>query len=368
MPFQLIKGDITKFECDAIVNAANNSLLGGGGVDGAIHAAAGPGLLAECETLGGCKTGDAKITKGYSLPAKYVIHTVGPVYKDGHSGEEELLRSCYRKSLALAEENGCESVAFPMISAGIYGYPWDDALDAATSEILSFLEHHEMTVYLVIYNGKIRHGRRNDALAFEAYLEQKRKRHEGGITPSAKHEREAFIRPTAGAAESENAHRKKRRSDSTVWAGKMPKPKAKREETGCSAETVETDILYSASSGMQWQLDESFSKMLLRKIDESGMTDAECYKKANVDKRLFSKIRSNPAYQPKKATALAFAIALRLSVEETEKLLKTAGFALSDSSLFDVIVRYHIERGYYDVFRINEVLFDNDQPLLGSVA
>ena len=336
MPFQLIKGDITKLECDAIVNAANNSLLGGGGVDGAIHTAAGPDLLAECRTLGGCETGDAKITKGYDLPAKYVIHTVGPVYRDGRSGEEALLRSCYRKSLALADAYGCESVAFPMISAGVYGYPWDEALNAATSEILSFLQDHDMTVYLVIYSGKLRREKRRDDALLQAYLREKLER--------------------------------KLRSDSTVWTGKAPKPKAKREETGLGMHALESAVVHNASPGPQWQLDESFSQMLLRKIDESGMTDAECYKKANVDKRLFSKIRSNPAYQPKKATALAFAVALRLSPDETAKLLKTAGFALSDSNLFDVIVKYHIEHGYYDVFRINEVLFDNDQPLLGSAA
>lgn len=332
MPFRLMREDITNIACDAIVNAANESLLGGGGVDGAIHRAAGPRLLEECRTLGGCKTGEAKITRGYDLPARFVIHTVGPIWQGGGAGEEALLRSCYRRSLALAEKNGCESVAFPLISAGVYGYPKEQALKIAVEEITAFLLQHEMQITLVIFDKQsyaISSKLFADVAAYidDHYVEE--------------HE------------DSRSRYLQRRAMIETTDAMPLMQP--------MMASAPMSDLNERLA-----RLDESFSEMLLRKIDEAGIKDSECYKRANIDRKLFSKIKSDRLYKPRKATVLAFAVALRLSLDETHELLEKAGYALSHSSKFDVIIEYFIQAGNYDIFEINEALFAFDQNLLGG--
>ena len=330
MPLHIVRNDITTMKVDAIVNAANESLLGGGGVDGAIHRAAGPELLAECRGLGGCKTGQAKITRGYRLPAKYVIHAVGPVWQGGGHGERELLAGAYRASLELALVNGCRTVAFPLISAGAYGYPKDRALKTAVDVIGDFLLVHDMTVYLVIFDRaafSIGEKLFADIAAYidDRYVEEHTDRRE-----------EQYRRAMAFAAEA-------------------PPPCA----SACPSVPGSLDEALG-------RLDESFSQMLLRKIDEKGMTGAQCYKKANVDRKLFSKIRSDAHYRPSKPTAMAFAVALELPLDEARELLEKAGFAFSHASKFDIIVEYFIARRNYDIFAINEALFAFDQSLLGG--
>ena len=336
MPLVIMRNDITKMKVDAIVNAANESLLGGGGVDGAIHRAAGLELLSECRTLGGCKTGKAKITGGYNLPAKYVIHTVGPIYNDGKHGEKALLESCYRESLALAKEYQCETVAFPLISSGVYGYPKDQALKVAIDVISDFLLENEMTVYLVIFDKaayKISEKLFSD---IAEYID------DNYVDEHTDYSRER-IRMNALPPMAPRKRRKKSDDDFL-------------EMCDCKAMLAEDDL-----DAKLKQIDESFSQMLLRKIDEKGMTDAECYKKANIDRKLFSKIRSDVHYKPSKPTALAFAISLELTLEETEDMLRKAGFALSHSNKFDIIIEYFISRGIYDIYEINEVLYQFDQ-------
>ena len=331
MPLEIVRNDITKMKVDAIVNAANESLLGGGGVDGTIHYAAGSKLLAECKTLGGCKTGKAKITGGYNLPAKYVIHTVGPVYEDGKHGEKSLLESCYRESLTLAKEHNCETVAFPLISSGVYGYPKDQALKVAIDVISDFLLENDMTVYIVIF----------DKAAYKIS--------EKLFSDIAEYIDDNYV----------DEHTDYRRESIRMNAPM---------QSIMADEIRECKVLFSEDDldSKLKQIDESFSQMLLRKIDEKGMTDAECYKKANIDRKLFSKIRSDVHYKPSKPTAIAFAISLELSLDETEDMLKKAGFALSHSNKFDIIIEYLISKGNYNIFEINEALFAFDQSLLGA--
>ena len=329
MPLEIVRNDITKMKVDAIVNAAKESLLGGGGVDGCIRRAAGPELLQECRTLGGCRTGEAKITGAYRLPCRYIIHTVGPVWNGGKYGEREQLASCYRTSLALAKERGCETVAFPLISSGIFGYPKDQALRVAVDTIREFLAENDMTVYIVIFD-RAAYQIGNKLFAdIAAYID------------------DHYV----------DAHTDSRRERMRRMGVVESRMLTAYEDAPMAASGLDEALAH---------LDAGFSEMLLKLIDRSGKKDAEVYKKANVDRKLFSKIRNNPDYKPSKPTAVAFAIALELSLPETRDLIARAGYALSPSSKFDVIIEYFIMQRDYDIFKINEALFAFDQSLLGA--
>lgn len=334
MPLEIIRNDITKVQVDAIVNPANKFLLGGGGVDGAIHRAAGPELLEECRNLCGCETGQAKLTKGYNLPAKYIIHTVGPVWHDGKSNEEKLLADCYKNALALAKDYNLETIAFPLIASGAFGYPKDKALKIAISVIGDFLLNNEMTVFLVVYDKAAFKLSEKLFSSIQEYIDD-RYIEERPIDSNRRLEERPMILDYSI-------------EEPMVMSLERPSKKRKR-----SLDDVVN------------HMDETFSKMLLRLIDEKGMTDAETYKKANIDRKLFSKIRNDIYYKPSKPTAIAFAVALKLNLDETKDLLLKAGFALSKSSKFDIIIQYFIEDGNYNIFEINKALFAFDQKLLG---
>lgn len=350
MPLQIIRNDITVIPCDAIVNAANPDLLGGNGVDGAIHRAAGPQLLEACRPLGGCPTGQAKITPGFDLPAKFVIHTVGPVWRDGLHGEAELLRSCYRSSLRLAVENGCQSVAFPLISAGVYGYPKAQAFKIAVDTIGEFLLEHDLLVYVVVF------GRASVEISqklfshIQAYID------------------DHYVETHSDPLDLRFRRMQQTRMEEDLCIRELGALPMASQSAPAPAKAAPQKSAFSLKglTALLFDLDESFSQALLRLIDQRGMTDAQCYKKANIDRKLFSKIRNDPNYKPSKPTVLAFAIALELDLEETKKLLERAGFALSHASKSDLIVEYFILHKNYNIFEINEALFSFDQSLLGG--
>lgn len=337
MPLEIVRNDITKMSVDVIVNAANTGLQKGGGVCGAIFAAAGAEWLqAECDRIGTCAVGEAVITGGYNLPAKFIIHTAGPVWKGGNSGEERLLHNCYANSLALAVVNGCESIAIPLISSGIYGVPKELALQIAVSAIGEFLQDHELTVYLTVYD------KQAVVLSEKLFSDIAQYVDDNYVEEHMQFDRNRII--------TENNYQTYVIQDkSMLSAPSAPGPAGKR-----------------SLKDVVGQLDESFSQRLLRLIDEKGLTDVETYKRANIDRKLFSKIRSGKSHNPSKSTAIAFAIALRLSFDEARDLLGAAGYILSSSSKFDVIIAYFIEEGTYNIHEINEALFVFAQPLLGA--
>lgn len=344
MPFTIVRQDITKMKVDAIVNAANAQLLMGGGVCGAIFHAAGPKELQEaCDKKAPIQTGQAAITPGFRLPAKYVIHAVGPIYhyyRDKKQCEKDL-RSAYTESLKLAAENHCESIAFPLISSGIYGYPKEEAFEVAREAITDFLAEteHDMHVYLVVFD--------KTSFTVSQHL----------MDEVASYIDDNYV----------GARLKSRRLDE-IELGAPPRMEDRffRAKPSAKAKPFAKAKPPSSVAELLEHLDEPFSAILIKLIAQKGKTNSEVYKRANLSRQVFSKILSIAGYTPKKPTILALAIALELTLEETDNLLKRAGYALSPASKFDVIVQYFIVTKKYDIFKINDVLFAYDQALLGG--
>lgn len=315
MPFEIIRNDITKMKVDAIVCNGNSKLIARDGVCGQVFVAAGPELTDACRKIGGCDSGGAVVTPGFNLPAKYIIHTVGPHWNGGSSGEELILRCCYRNVMNRAKELHCSTLAIPLIASGNYHYPKDEALRIAHEEIQAFLLNSDtMKIFLVVF-GKA------------AYLQSTL------MFPSV----EAFINDNYV----EN-HIIKRESATQLVV---------------QSSTIEDTLSY---------MGKSFSKMLLELIDRTGQKDSAVYRKANISKGVFYKIKNVPNYNPSKNTALAFAIALQLNIDETNDLLNTIGATLSHSNKSDIIVEYFIKKGNYNIFDINIALFDFEEKQLGS--
>lgn len=332
MPFEIVRNDITCMKADAVVNTANPKPVVGSGLDAGIHKKAGPKLLEARKKIGDIETGSAAVTPAFELDAKYVIHVAGPVWMGGGHNEEKLLHQCYRKALELAVEKHCESVAFPLISTGNYAFPKPLALQIATQEFSAFLLEHEINISLVVF------GSEAFELSEKLYYSVKSYIDENYVSKKLSDEYEAGDPGMRGA-------RSCRIQDMM---------------TDCCSVKKSSDI-----SSFLDTADKGFSDTLLHLIDLTGKKDSEIYKKANVKRQLFSKIRKDPGYRPKKTTALAFAFALELDLEGTKDLIGRAGYALSHSSKFDLIVEYFIKNRNYDIFELNEVLFEFDQPLLG---
>lgn len=459
MPLSIVRDDIAHVKADAIVNAANEMLRQGGGVCGAIFVAAGARKMQKaCDRIGHCETGSAVATPAFALPARYVIHAVGPIWHGGSQGERELLASCYRSSLELAVSLRCRSIAFPLISAGIFGYPRREALDVAQDEIRRFLDQHEMDVILVLYDKDTMQLADNLRMRVERYIDDVYVGENAYISQRQRWEDEAFNLPIADdhgswaadthfqlfedledmemssvaatepsfdvnhdlAADERDARSfcpscgapldpnaafclqcgarvqpsEKSGGDAKAPHAGSPKPNVNfgslavpqmpyapsaPSEAPAPLPTMGAPAPLApreASNRRQMRLphplrnllnhlDSGFSDTLMTMIDERGLKDSEVYKRANLSRQHFSKIRSNPHYQPKKNTVLALAIALELSPEETSMLLERAGFAFSHADRRDVIVEFFIKEGIYDVFQINDALFAFDQPLLG---
>ncbi len=333
MPLKIVRNDINKMKADAIVDTADPAPGYGRGTDKAIYEAAGEKkLLEERRKIGAIERGKIAVTPAFGLDAKYIIHAVGPKWKGGDHGEEDIVTKCYENSLRAADERKCRSIAFPLLATGNYGYPKEEAFRIAISVISGFLEDHEMLIYLVVFDkesfelsGKL--FRDVDAYIDDNYVDE------------------------AGATEGDINFVSARKN--TAKLSCMEEPCLSYKPDGRSLDDVVD------------QLGETFQECLLREIDEREMTDVEVYKRANLSRQLFSKIRGHADYKPSKKTAAALAVALGLSLDETKDLLGRAGLAFSPSSRSDLIIEYFINNEVYDIYTINLALFEHGEQTLG---
>ena len=368
MPFEIVRNDIVNMQVDAIVNTANPRAKSGSGTDAAIHAQAGPELMEARKVIGSIWPGQAAVTPAFDLNARFVIHTVGPQWRGGFFGEEKKLRSCYDASLKLAGDLGCQSIAFPLISAGNNGFPRDKALQIAIDAFRDFLQDHEMQITLVVFDRKTFQLSETLFQSVASFIDEhyvQEKRAEEYSAPRNVREEQRYDYhdcnmdygyPMGGEAFlGDCCDMGSYPMDGLGYAGHDDADDS-WEETGALPNLK--DMLQHTDAG--------FSEMLLRLIDKTGKKDSAIYKKANVSKQHFSKIRNNSHYQPTKATAVAFAIALELDLEQTRDLIGRAGYALTNSSKFDVIIMYFIRSRNYNMFDINSALFEFDQTLLGA--
>jgi len=367
MPFQIVRNDITKVKADAIVNSANPKPVIGGGTDSAIYHAAGETeLLLERKRIGEIAPGNAAVTPAFQLRAKHIIHTVGPVWVDGKHGERDILHSCYSKSLELAAGLSAESIAFPLIATGVYGFPRDEALNIALSEIGKFLLTHDMEVILVVFDRKAFELSEELVGEIEAYIddhgvrlardEEYGYRDDRERSQSIRRRREMENLQTYHSA-SADASSMDVFEDSIPDGKVMPNPAAPMAFPDLEGKSLE-EVLDGTG--------QSFQQRLFELIDKSGMDDVSVYKKANIDRKVFSRIRCKADYKPKKKTAVAFAIALKLDLPTMQDLLSRAEIALSPSNKFDLIITYFVTNGNYDIYEINAALFKYGQPILGE--
>jgi len=367
VPFEIVRNDIVNMQVDAIVNPANPKPVIGYGVDAGVHQKAGPKLLEARQKIGAIRVGDAAITPGYGLPANFVIHAVSPVWQGGECGEETLLYSCYTRSLELARKHHCRSVAFPLMSAGNHGFPKPLALQTAMNAISAFLLKHEMQVYLVVFSRDAFQLSEKLFSGVASFIDENyilgANRKQYGLEDKC-----AVRGMQQELVLEEQMRRRAEAAQKDHCAPSMPPAPSMQAQKKQVRKPFSLGNTKPTLEELLQATDDGFSATLLKLIDAAGKKDSEIYTKANISRQHFSKIRNNPNYKPTKSTALAFAIALELDLEQTRDLLGRAGYALTNSSKFDVIVMYFIREKNYNIMDINLALFEFDQSLLGGTS